>query len=84
MTNNSPSDQRLLVKTQPYPEKQFLFGDDEMCECSKIKEMIEFVEFEIKMYDNPGSYQDPEYYTKCSAKVDVLEDVLYRLKEMLK
>ncbi len=55
-----------------------------MCECSKIKEMIKYVEAEIASYSDPGAYQPDEYYIRCSAKVDILEDVLYNLTQKLK
>ncbi len=55
-----------------------------MCECSKIKRMIEYVEGEIKSYSDPGPYNPEEYYIKCDAKVDILEDVLYNLQKLLK
>lgn len=48
----------------------------------KIDQAIEHVETELEFVRNPGSYQDPEYYVRCKAQVDILEDVLYRLKQI--
>lgn len=49
---------------------------------SKIDKAIEYVEMELESYKHPGAYLDEEYYIQCDAKVDVLQDVLYRLKSI--
>ena len=48
----------------------------------KIDQAIEYVETELEFVKNPGSYMDSEYYIRCSAKEDILTDVLYRLKQI--
>jgi len=42
----------------------------------KIDKMIQRLEEEIEYYNNPPTYQDAEYYVRCSAKVCILEDML--------
>lgn len=41
-----------------------------------LREIIEGFEYDKESYDNPGRYLDNEYYIRCEAKVDVLEDVI--------
>lgn len=41
------------------------------------------IQEEIEYYDNPTSYQDDDYYTRCSAKVDICEDLLYKINQKL-
>lgn len=48
----------------------------------KIDQAIEYVETELGFVKNPGGYMDSEYYIRCSAKEDILADVLYRLKQI--
>lgn len=50
----------------------------------KIDKAIEFVKYRIDDYSRPGSYQEEEWYAKCEAKVDILEEVLYRLEQIKK
>ena len=47
---------------------------------SKINKAIEYVEMLLEDYKNPGTYCGVEYYERCRAKADVLEDVLTQLK----
>jgi len=51
---------------------------------SKIDQAIAFVESRLEDYQNPGSYQEQEWYDKCAAKADILEEVLYRLQQIKK
>lgn len=51
---------------------------------SEIDQAIDFVKTEIDCFRNPGGYMDREYYIRCEAKVDILEDVLYRLEKIKK
>lgn len=41
------------------------------------------IQEEIEYYDNPTSYQDDDYYTQCSAKVDLCDDLLYTINDEL-
>lgn len=38
---------------------------------------------EKEYYDNPATYQDNDYYTMCSAKVNICEDLLYTINDEL-
>lgn len=49
-----------------------------------LREIIEGFEYELADYDSPMSYQDPEYYVRCRAKADLLEDVIRQLKQLEK
>ena len=49
---------------------------------SKIDDAIEYVTTELAYAKNPGTYMDEEYYIRCSAKADILDDVLYRLIQL--
>lgn len=46
----------------------------------KIDKAIEYVKSRLGDYQNPGSYQEAEWYIKCDAKADILEEVLSRLE----
>ncbi|HET8688503.1 MAG TPA: hypothetical protein VFM18_17970 [Methanosarcina sp.] len=50
----------------------------------KLDKAIAIVKAEIECFDNPGAYHEEEYYVRCRAKVDVLEDVLHYLEELKK
>jgi len=50
----------------------------------KIDKAIEYVKSRIDDYAHPGSYQEQEWYAKCEAKVDILEEVLARLEQIKK
>ena len=52
----------------------------ERLKMSKINKAIEYVEMLLEDYKNPGTYCGVEYYERCRAKADVLEDVLTQLK----
>jgi len=47
---------------------------------TKINLAIANVEELLAGYQNPGTYQDTEYYIRAAAKADILEDVLCYLK----
>lgn len=50
-----------------------------------LREIIEGFEFDKAEYERPMSYGDSEeYYIRCQAKADALEEVIYRLKEFEK
>ena len=48
----------------------------------KIDQAIEYVKTELEFLSAPGSYQEPEYYQRCAAQSDILEDVLHRLQHI--
>ena len=48
----------------------------------KIDRAIEYVKSRIDDYSNPGAYQEKEWYEKCEAKVDILEEVLSTLESI--
>lgn len=48
----------------------------------KIDQAIEYIESRLDDYKNPGTYQEAEYYAKCEAKADILEEVLSRLQSI--
>lgn len=50
----------------------------------KIDQAIEFVKSRLEDYQNPGSYQEAEWYARCDAKADILEEVLSRLESIKK
>ncbi len=50
--------------------------------CNKIEKAIRYVEMELEFVKNPGTYCDSEYYVRCAAKADILEDVLAYLKKV--
>jgi len=50
----------------------------------KIDRAIAFVEQELKYVSDPGEGMDSEYYIKCAAKEDILDEVLYRLEQIKK
>ena len=47
---------------------------------TKLERAIAAIEFEIEYYSSPGGYQEEEYYVRCKAKVDILEEILYTLR----
>lgn len=49
-----------------------------------IEELANHIKDLRKDYNNPMSYQHEDYYTQCSAKVDVLDDVLADIERMVK
>ena len=49
---------------------------------TKIEHAIKAVEVRIADFKNPGGYLDAEWYVKCAAKVDVLEEILSVLQEL--
>ena len=55
-----------------------------MANDTKIEKAIASVKFEIDYYSKPGGYQDEEYYVRCRAKVDILEEILCRLEDIQK
>ena len=50
----------------------------------EIDQAIEYVEGLLEEYQNPMSYCEAEYYERCRAKADVLEDVLQTLQTIKK
>jgi len=51
---------------------------------SKLDELINLVEDELKYFKNPTTYQEEEYYIKMDAKADYAELILARLKKLKK
>ena len=49
----------------------------------KLQKLLEYCEYQKKYYDNPGQYEDDEYYIKCQAKSDMLEDVISEIKSLV-
>ena len=49
---------------------------------SKIDKIINKIKMEIEYHNHPGGYQDMDYYSRCEAKVDILEDVLYYVEQV--
>ena len=50
-----------------------------------LREIIEGFEFDKAEYEAPMSYGDSEeYYIRCQAKADALEQVIYTLKQFEK
>jgi hypothetical protein len=49
-----------------------------------LREIIEGFEYDLSEYESPGGYQDAEYYVRCRAKADLLEDVIRTLKDFEK
>jgi SepF-like predicted cell division protein (DUF552 family) len=47
-----------------------------------IKNILKYLQYELDMYKNPGSYQDEEYYIKCDTKVDAYEDAINIVKNI--
>jgi hypothetical protein len=47
-----------------------------------LDEAIEYVGSRLTDYQNPGSYQEKEWYIRCSAKADMCEEILYNLKQL--
>jgi len=50
----------------------------------KIDKAIEYVKSRLDDYSHPGSYQEQEWYAKCEAKSEILEEVLHRLEQIKK
>lgn len=50
----------------------------------KIDQAIKEVRDLIEEYSSPMTYQESEYYERCRAKVDVLEDLLHTLERIKK
>ena len=46
--------------------------------------LIREVQNRIFDYQNPGSYLDDDYYIRCDAKADILEEVLSSLLDLQK
>ena len=42
----------------------------------KVEQILELLRKYRDDYNDPGGYMEEEYYIKCMAKVDVLEDVI--------
>jgi hypothetical protein len=41
-----------------------------------VEEILKFLRERRDDYDDPGGYMEEEWYIKCSAKVDILEEVI--------
>ena len=48
----------------------------------KIDQAIEMVTNLLEEFNTPITYQEPEYYERCQAKADILEEVLANLKSI--
>jgi hypothetical protein len=50
-----------------------------------IDQVLDMLRSRVKDYKEPGRYMEEEWYVKCAAKVEVLEDVIsdieYRIKK---
>lgn len=49
---------------------------------SKIDELIKKVEYDIKEFNEPMTYQDAEYYAKCAANLEYATEILSYLKDI--
>ena len=49
-----------------------------------VEEILKKIKDELDMYRNPGSYMPEEYYIRCEAKAEALEEVIYIIEEQLK
>jgi hypothetical protein len=45
----------------------------------KLDDLLEYLTGLLNDYGNPMTYQESEYYDKCKAKVDILEDIIGEL-----
>ena len=51
--------------------------DGEYVKYEDVREIL--IEFSLE-YDNPMTYQDRDYYVRCDAKVDVIDDIMNRVE----
>jgi hypothetical protein len=42
-----------------------------------VEEILELLRSEVETYENPGSYCESEWYDKCRAKAEILNDLIY-------
>lgn len=49
-----------------------------------VEEILELLRSTKEDYENPGSYMEEEWYIKCAAKADVLDDMIYAIKSCMK
>jgi len=55
-----------------------------MANTKKIDKAIEYVKSRLDDYNHPGAYHEAEWYVKCEAKADILEEVLSTLERIKK
>jgi len=48
-----------------------------------LRYILDYCEFEKRGFDDPGSYEPTEYYIKCKAKSDILEEVISLIKRTI-
>ena len=48
-----------------------------------LRYLLDYCESEKKMYDDPNRYEDKEYYIKCAAKSDILEEIISVIKRTI-
>ena len=46
--------------------------------------VLEMLRSEAADFRNPGNYLEEEWYVKCAAKVEVLDDMISRIESMMK
>jgi hypothetical protein len=45
-----------------------------------LKDVLSDLEYERGYYSDPMGYQDEEYYIRCAAKLDILDEVISTIK----
>lgn len=45
-----------------------------------VNDLLKYLVTEWEHFDNPDPYYGDDYYTRCNAKADVLQDAIYEIK----
>ena len=50
----------------------------------KLERLLKYLVERKENYDKPMTYQDDDYYIRCDAKADMLEEVIDEVKSLMK